>query len=602
MNKLAAMLSIVGLAAAAPAATPGKVSGPYRGPANNGIFLDSGLMQSWPPEGPKLLWKAKLGEGFASVAVADGTVYALGGASGTFYGFSLDGQEKFRYRYGSCSWARFNGSRSTPLVRGGMAIVAAPSAYLYAIDLATGAQKWKINAWKDFGSGKGNLGWGFNCTPPVCDGKIILNPISRDDLTPPIVAVDFATGKTVWQADAGKGKRYSGNSMSAAVFTHNGRKINVNPTWRYMLCLDPATGERLWEIPDVDTDKGCTKCMTPVYNEGYLVFDRAHAAVCIKLSGDGRSYTPLWSRPHDGFSHAVILHKRVYLDGSLADHVWKGPDALALPAVGRLTRPNVPRGAAPLPPLPRGLLCLDAETGELIDFVRMKDGLGHVVSADGMIYAQDFCRGPERLRANWEEGVTKLGLNVYLLKPVESGMEMTGHFRLPMSLDDARQVRELEYQANINPVICEGRLFIRYGPLWVYGLRAPPGAPQRAYEPPLPAAALWDLRLKGFFDAGRELLVTLDVKDGAVISAVAVAPEWNRTMHAVDAKGLKLNGGELSGAMTVTLSADGGVPADGKPITRRVELQVRCRRGRLGGTYGGALAGGRDVAGRVSPR
>ena len=136
MRFLTFVLSVCGPVLLAGAAMPAGASGPYRGPMNNGIFPDVGLLKSWPPEGPKLLWKARLGEGFASVAVADGTVYALGGASGMFYGFTLDGQEKFKYCYGRCSWARFNGSRSTPLLRDGLAVVASPNANVYVSWLA----------------------------------------------------------------------------------------------------------------------------------------------------------------------------------------------------------------------------------------------------------------------------------------------------------------------------------------------------------------------------------------------------------------------------------------------------------------------------------
>jgi hypothetical protein len=179
-------------------------------------------------------------------------------------------------------------------------------------------------------------------------------------------------------------------------------------------------------------------------------------------------------------------------------------------------------------------------------------------------------------------------------------MDVTGHFRLPMTRDDANQVRELEYQANVTPVIGEGRLFIRYGPLWVYDLRAPQGPPPRPFDPPLPAAGLWDLRLKGFFDAARDLLVTLQVKDEAVVSAIAAAPAWNRAMHPVDAKGVKVAGGALTGTFTVTLTPDASIPADKKPITRAVEVNVRHERGRLKGVYAGGLADGKRVDGRVT--
>jgi hypothetical protein len=190
-------------------------------------------------------------------------------------------------------------------------------------------------------------------------------------------------------------------------------------------------------------------------------------------------------------------------------------------------------------------------------------------------------------------------LNIYLLKPVESGMEMRGHFRLPMTLDDAKHVRELEYQANINPVIGAGRLFIRYGPLWVYDVGAPREPLGRPFEPPAPSTGFWDLRLREFLDGGHDLWVTLQVADGSIVSAVAAAPTWNRATHLVDAKGAKIDGAALSGSLSVTLNPDASVPADKKAITRAVALEVRCKGGRLGGTYTGGLAKETSVEGRA---
>ena len=47
----------------------------YRGPENNGIFPAKGLLKKWPKEGPKLLWKYKVGDGWCHPSVVDGLVY-----------------------------------------------------------------------------------------------------------------------------------------------------------------------------------------------------------------------------------------------------------------------------------------------------------------------------------------------------------------------------------------------------------------------------------------------------------------------------------------------------------------------------------------------
>ena len=51
----------------------------WRGPNRDNVSRETGLLTEWPEGGPPLVWKATgLGEGIASVAVADGKVFTLG--------------------------------------------------------------------------------------------------------------------------------------------------------------------------------------------------------------------------------------------------------------------------------------------------------------------------------------------------------------------------------------------------------------------------------------------------------------------------------------------------------------------------------------------
>src|SRR5215207_7958949 len=55
----------------------------WRGPNNDGISKEQGLLTEWPKDGPPLVWKASgLGGGFSSVAVVDGRIYTMGSHGG----------------------------------------------------------------------------------------------------------------------------------------------------------------------------------------------------------------------------------------------------------------------------------------------------------------------------------------------------------------------------------------------------------------------------------------------------------------------------------------------------------------------------------------
>ncbi|HEV3344445.1 MAG TPA: serine/threonine protein kinase, partial [Pirellulales bacterium] len=50
----------------------------WRGPHRDGISAETGLLEKWPQDGPKLIWQKKdVGEGYATPAVVGEQIYLL---------------------------------------------------------------------------------------------------------------------------------------------------------------------------------------------------------------------------------------------------------------------------------------------------------------------------------------------------------------------------------------------------------------------------------------------------------------------------------------------------------------------------------------------
>jgi hypothetical protein len=147
----------------------------YRGPQNNGIYEETGLVKAWPADGPRFLWKRMLGQAYGGASVSDGIVWIASDARGCLYGFTLDGELRYKHPFGSTTWKRFTGPRCTPLIRDGIGVVARPNADIYAMDLTTAEKRWSVNAWKGFGSGKGDMGWGYPSSSVAFEDTVILN-------------------------------------------------------------------------------------------------------------------------------------------------------------------------------------------------------------------------------------------------------------------------------------------------------------------------------------------------------------------------------------------------------------------------------------------
>ena len=51
----------------------------FRGSSRTGIAPDTNLLESWPEEGPKLVWRsAGAGRGYASLAIVGDRIFTLG--------------------------------------------------------------------------------------------------------------------------------------------------------------------------------------------------------------------------------------------------------------------------------------------------------------------------------------------------------------------------------------------------------------------------------------------------------------------------------------------------------------------------------------------
>jgi outer membrane protein assembly factor BamB len=92
----------------------------FLGPQRNSTSPESGLMRSWPENGPDVLWTVKVGRGFGGPVVKDGRVYLLDRddeVGDNLRCFDLSsGEELWNFAYDAAGSVSFPGSRSVPTV------------------------------------------------------------------------------------------------------------------------------------------------------------------------------------------------------------------------------------------------------------------------------------------------------------------------------------------------------------------------------------------------------------------------------------------------------------------------------------------------------
>jgi outer membrane protein assembly factor BamB len=218
----------------------------YLGPSRNGIYEGPALADTWGANGPKVVWRKQVGQGFAGPAVVGNRVILFHRVGNEEVVESLDaatGNSTWRYAYPTRYRDDFGfdeGPRAVPVVADGVIYTFGAEGQLHAVDLAKGTRLWSEDTMKRFGVPKGFFGAAGS--PLVEGGRVIAN-VGGDKAG--IVAFEAKTGKVLWAATDDDASYSSGVAA-----TIGGRKLGVFLTRDSLVGLDPASGmvqfQRRW--------------------------------------------------------------------------------------------------------------------------------------------------------------------------------------------------------------------------------------------------------------------------------------------------------------------------------------------------------------------
>jgi outer membrane protein assembly factor BamB len=171
----------------------------FRGPNQDGISPEKGLLRSWGEGGPEVLWTVPLGVGYGGASVRDGEVYVLdrvGKVQDVLRCLDLGtGRELWRYAYDAPGKLAHPGSRSTPTVDDKYVFTIGPFGHMHCIDRSSHAPVWSKHLLKDFG---GEIPmWGVAQSPALYRDTVIIAPLSKKA---GVVGLAKTTGKELWRS------------------------------------------------------------------------------------------------------------------------------------------------------------------------------------------------------------------------------------------------------------------------------------------------------------------------------------------------------------------------------------------------------------------
>lgn len=289
---------------------------------------------------PKVLFRAQLGEGLSSLAIAGGRLYTLGNQGGQDVVSCLDaktGKPVWRHVY-KCPAGNFNGPRATPTVHEGSVYTLSREGQAFCLDAATGAVRWQSDLVRQFGAKTGD--YGITGSPLVLGEAVIYNACAKG------VALRRATGEKLWASAGGTSGFASPVAVEGSVALFTASSLSL---------VDPATGR---ETASFDWRTSFdANAADPLFFDGHLFISSGWDKGCALLKLEGGRLSEVW---RNGEMRSQIASP-VHLDGLLF-----GVDD------------NTPNGQ---------LKCLDAKTGKAK--WAKKGGFGNVLAAGGRLLSID---------------------------------------------------------------------------------------------------------------------------------------------------------------------------------------------------------------------
>ncbi|MCX7418923.1 MAG: PQQ-like beta-propeller repeat protein [Planctomycetia bacterium] len=263
------------------------------GPNRDGLAAkDERLADSWPKDGPAVLWQRKVGGGFAGLAVVQETAVLFHRVDDDEVVESLDvttGKPRWTSKSPTSFSSGFSddqGPRCTPLIHGDRVVVLGVQGLLRCLELKSGNKIWERATHAEFKAPEGYFGAGSS--PIVVGDKVLVN-VGAGKTGAGIVAFALATGKTLWKA-VNDDASYS----SPVTTTVDGVQHVIFVTRSKTVSLDPETGKVRFEFPF--GKRGPTvNGATPVVLNGHLLVSAHYGVGAVFAKIGATSADEVWN-------------------------------------------------------------------------------------------------------------------------------------------------------------------------------------------------------------------------------------------------------------------------------------------------------------------
>jgi outer membrane protein assembly factor BamB len=398
----------------------------FRGPERTGLSKEGGLLQTWPKDGPKLLWtNENAGQSLSSMAVVGDRLYTMGSRDGDTFLLCLDvnnGKELWKSKVGPMfgfegnTWG--DGPRSTPTVDGDYIYALGGYGDLVCVD-KEGKEIWRKDLAKDF-DGAMMTDWGYSESVLIDGDNLICVPGSKSKGA--FLALEKKTGNPIWQSKDLKALASYASVVAAeidGVRQYVGLAYDDSDDVMSALVVGVAAkdGALLWSF-SMETGDIYAAAPTPIVkgNQVYAVCGESVGVFLLEIKGNNGKFTVKNLYDNKTKRNMKNYHGGVVvIDG----HIYGHSEGL-------------------------GWVCQKWDTGAKMWNERTKletNASGAICAADDYLY----------LYSDLGEAV--------LLKALPTGWDEQGRFTIPKKSTPPANSRARKIWSH--PIVANGRLYLR---------------------------------------------------------------------------------------------------------------------------------------------